>query len=287
LCDYRLSINGDDILTEMRRILTYIAFAVIAAAALCGCGVTKILRSGQYDLVYEKAMEFYDKKKWNKAGQLLEGIQHHYVGTPKEDSVAYYTAYCKFKAKDYQDASILLDQFRHRYGRSRFLEDVEGMYALCYYNMSPAPTRDQSLTRAAIVAISEYLSHYPASEHADEFNAMMHELNERLHDKAYINAYTYYKIGRYKSAAVAMRNALKQYPDSKHREDIMYYIVMSSYRLAHNSIESKKADRYLSMLDSYYSFIAEYPESKHVKELTRLTKEAKNYLDKTNHNEDI
>lgn len=34
-------------------------------------------------------------------------------------------------------------------------------------------------------------------------------LTQRLHDKTYLNAYTYYKIGRYKSAIVALKNALK------------------------------------------------------------------------------
>ena len=34
------------------------------------------------------------------------------------------------------------------------------------------------------------------------------------------------------------------------------------------------------MLDDYYSFLAEYPESKHIKELNRLAKDARNFLDK-------
>ena len=62
----------------------------------------------------------------------------------------------------------------------------------------------------------------------------------------------------------------------------MYYIVKSGYELARDSIEEKQTDRYMAMLDSYYSFIAEFPESKHVKELNRLSKIAKDYLEKNN-----
>ena len=62
----------------------------------------------------------------------------------------------------------------------------------------------------------------------------------------------------------------------------MYYIVKSGYELAHYSIEEKQTDRYMAMLDSYYSFIAEYPESKHARELNRLAKTAKDYLEKNN-----
>ena len=96
------------------------------------------------------------------------------------------------------------------------------------------------------------------------------------------NAYTYYKIQRYKSAIVALRNALKTYPDTPYREKILYLITVSNRQVAHNSIEEKKGERYLKVLDSYYSFINEFPESKHRKELERYTKEAKDYLDKNN-----
>ena len=95
-----------------------------------------------------------------------------------------------------------------------------------------------------------------------------------------VNAYTYYKTGKHKSAIVALKNALKKYPETTHREELMYLIVGSGYELAHNSIRSKQTDRYLSMLDSYYSFIAEYPESTHRKEVDRMAKEAKDYLAK-------
>ena len=113
------------------------------------------------------------------------------------------------------------------------------------------------------------------------------ELTERLHEKAYLNAYTYYKTGKYKSAIVAFKNALKQYPESKRREEIMYLIVDSGYRLASNSISEKQTDRYLSMLDSYLSFKEEFPESTHIKSLDRMAQQARDYLDRNNKDNNI
>ena len=125
------------------------------------------------------------------------------------------------------------------------------------------------------------MSRYPDSEHNAEFSNMLDELSNRLMQKSYMNAYTYYKVGRYKAAIVAFKNAMKRYPESPYTEEMMYYQAVSAYRLAENSVESKQEDRYLAMLDNYYSFIAEYPESKHVKELTRMAKDARNFLDKS------
>lgn len=267
----------------MKRFGTYLAVLAVAAAALCGCaGVNYTLKSGKPDLIYQKGLEYYRAEKWSKASTLFEGAQHWYRGTPREDSLLFYNAHCKFKLRDYETASTLLDDFRRKYGRSAFIEDAEGMYALCFFYLSPGPSRDQSMTTHAIIAISEFISRYPNSERIETFRKINDELMGRLHEKAYRNAYTYYKIGKYKSAIVALRNALKQYPESAYREQIMYLIVSSGYKLAHNSIEKKQADRYLSMLDSYYSFRSEFPESVHIRELERMEREAKNFIAKNN-----
>ena len=221
-----------------------------------------------------------DAAKYNRAIMCFEQVQPYFVGTMREDSLAYYTAYANFKNDDFSTSTELLDDFRRKFTRSPFLEDVEGMYALSYYYMSPDPERDQTMTTQALTAIHEYLGRYPNSTRRAAFEQMIRELTQKQYDKVFINAKTYYTIGRYKSAVPALKNALKKYPDSPHREELMYLIVKSSYELAHNSIESLQRDRYMAMMDSYYSFVAEFPESKHVKELTRMQEEAKKYLAK-------
>ena len=265
----------------MKRICPYAILAAAAIAVLTGCaGVNSLLKSGKPDLIYAKALEFYEKGKWSRASTLFEGVQHYYSGTSREDSISFFNARCKYKNLDYDTASTLLDEFRRKFGRSVFIEEAEGMYAMCFYKLSPGPTRAQAMTGQAIIAVNEFMSRYPESKYIEDFKNIDKELTQRLHDKAYINAYTYYKIGKYKSAIIALKNALRKYPESNHREEIMYLIVDASYRFASNSVEAKQIDRYMSMLDSYYSFIAEYPESTHVKELDRMARHAKDFLDK-------
>ncbi len=272
----------------MKHYFIYSLCGILFAALLSGCaGVSNILRSGKPDLIYSKAMEFYEKEKWSKASTLFEGMQHYYVGTPREDSISFFNARCKFKNRDYETAASLFDEFRRKFGRSPFVEDAEGMYALCFYFLSPGPTRDQTMTAEALKAINEFISRYPGSERVEKFEQINDELMTRLHEKAYLNAYTYYKIGRYKSAIVSLKNALKQYPDSHHREQIMYLITDAGYRFASNSVAEKQTDRYLSMLDSYLSFKEEFPESKYIKELDRMAKHARDYLARNNKDNNI
>lgn len=265
----------------MKRTILHILTGLALMVVLCHCaGINALLKSGQPDQIYAKALEYYERGKWSRASTLFEGVHHYYVGTSREDTITFYNARCKFKNHDFDTASVLLDEFRRRFGRSAFIEDAEGMYALCFYQMSPGPSRDQTTTSKAIIAINEFISRYPESENVESFREMNVELTERLHEKSYLNAYTYYKIGRYKSAIVALRNALRTYPESKRREEIMFLIVDSSYRLASNSIADKQTDRYLAMLDSYLSFREEFPESKHMKAVEKMAAQARDYLDR-------
>ncbi len=263
----------------MKSFFPHLLYGALFAALLSGCGgINQVLKSGKPDQIYAKALEYYEKEKWSRASTLFEGAERFYHGTSREDTISFYNARCKFKNRDYDTAAALLDEFRRKFGRSAFIEDAEGMYALCHYFLSPGPTRDQTRTGQALVAINEFMSHYPNSDRREEFEKINAELTERLHEKAYLNAYTYYKIGRYKSAIVALKNALKLYPESKYREEIMFLIVDAGYRLASNSVAEKQTDRYLSMLDSYLSFKEAYPESKHMKEVERMAKHARDYL---------
>ncbi|MBQ2417561.1 MAG: outer membrane protein assembly factor BamD [Alistipes sp.] len=266
--------------------LNLIIVATVATLFFSCSGLGKVVKSGDPELIYQTALKLYRAEKWTRASDMFEACQGYYVGSEREDSIAFFSARSKFKDRDYHEASLGFDEFRRKFGRSAFIEDAEGMYALCEYYMAPEPSRDQTLTAKAIVSLNNFMERYPDSERNEAFRGIIEELTGRLHEKNFLNAYAYFKTEKYKSAVVAFRNALKNYDETPYREQIMYYIVVSNYRLAHNSVAEKQADRYLSMLDSYYSFIEEFKESKHSKELARYFKEAKDFIDKNKQNEE-
>ena len=266
--------------------LNLVVILAVAALFLSCSGIGKVVKSGDPELIYQTALKLYRAEKWTRASDMFEACQGYYVGSEREDSIAFFYARSKFKDRDYHEASLGFDEFRRKFGRSTFIEDAEGMYALCEYYMAPEPSRDQTLTAKAIVSLNNFMERYPDSERNEAFRGIIEELTGRLHEKNFLNAYAYFKTEKYKSAVVAFRNALKNYDETPYREQIMYYIVVSNYRLAHNSVAEKQADRYLSMLDSYYSFIEEYKESKYSKELARYFKEAKDFIDKNKQNEE-
>ncbi len=265
----------------MKQRVYKLILGIVAMCTAVGCSSTqKIIRSGDPEYIYQSALDLYEQEKWNKASMLFENVARSFVGTQREDTISFFTARCKYKNKEYHTAIQQLDTYRRFYGRSPFVEDAEGMLTLSYYNVAPGPERDKEGIVAALGTVDEFMSRYPHNENIESFKEVRADLVKRLHDKSYMNAYTYYKIGRYKSALVAFKNALKEYPESSNREKILYYTVLTSYELASNSVSSKESDRYMSLLDSYYTFIAEYPDSEYIKDVEKAADAAKKYLDK-------
>ncbi|MBR4853846.1 MAG: outer membrane protein assembly factor BamD [Alistipes sp.] len=265
----------------MKKTLFYVAALLIFVMMHSACSnVQRILNTRDTDIIFEQALNYYNAEKWAKAYDLFEFCEPYVKNTVREDSVCFFMGRCSFMLHQYGPAATQFDDFRHTYGRSVFIENAEALYAISLYNMCPPPERDQSKTTLAIAAISDFMSHYPESPQLPLFLDMTKELTWRLHEKAYLNAYTYFKIERYDSAIIAFRNALKKYPTSHRREDLMYYIVMSGYKFADSSVEAKRLERYMTMLDSYYSFVMEYPESKYKEELDNAAEVAKKYIEK-------
>jgi len=96
------------------------------------------------------------------------------------------------------------------------------------------------------------------------------ELQERLVEKSYLSAKLYYDMKAYKSAIVALDNSLKEYADTKYREEMMYLKLNSLFLYAENSTFEKQKERYQDTLDNYYSFMEEFPQSKYSRDVKRI-----------------
>ena len=82
------------------------------------------------------------------------------------------------------------------------------------------------------------------------------------------------------ASRVAFRNVLKDDADNVYREDILYYIAMSSYKYAYLSVPEKQKDRYLTFVDDYFNFIGELPDSHYRKELDAVYRKVQHALGK-------
>jgi len=253
---------------------------MVTLLLLVGCGeYEQILKSRDYPVKYEKALEYYNAEEFVKSATLLDQVANIYRGTTKADTVKYYQAMSYYGQRDYILAGHYFNELATVYSSSEFVEEAEFMTAYCYYQMSPRPSLDQEATFKAINALRMYISKYPSSDKVPEAKALIAELSDKIVEKSYNSAKLYYDLGYYKSAIIALRNSLEQYPDTQYREELLYLILRSSYLLADNSIESKKKERLQSTVDEYLSFKSEFPDSKYEKDAERMFRSTQETLE--------
>ena len=123
-----------------------------------------------------------------------------------------------------------------------------------------------------------FLSRYPNSARKEEINGYLDVLRDKLAHKDFLGAKNYYLRGHYKSAVVCLENCLKDYPGTRHREEIMYMLFNSKYEMAVNSIEEKQYERFTAAKEEYYYFVNEYPLSRYAVELAKKYEVINSYL---------
>lgn len=259
-----------------------IILAVLAVVAMSSCKsqYELLLNSNDADAKYKAAFEYFNNKKYNRAAALFESLSALTDGTERDDTVRFYWGLSNYNFKDYYTAETNFQQFYESYPRSPFASQARFLRLDCLYRSTLRYELDQQPTYKAMSAISEYMLEFPDNENMQTCKDMLVELGERLDKKAYEAAKLYYKMEDYLASRVAFRNVLKDDAENIYREDILYYIAMSSYKYAYLSVPAKQKERYMEFVDDYYNFVGELPDSQYRKELDVVYAKAQKALGK-------
>lgn len=252
---------------------------LFACLSFVSCGeYQKLLKSSDPDLKYTKAIEYFERKDYMRAQSLLDEVAQYYKGTERSEDVLHYLAECYVGQKDYYSASEYYNAYCKNYPKGRYAENAYYMAAYCHYLNSDDARLDQTETYSAIDAFNLFLERFPESEQSGEAYRLLDEMNDKLAYKEVLNARLYYNLGTYRgnnyeSAIIVANNALKDYPLTKHREELSFIVLESMYKQASLSVKERQEERYREALDEYYSFINEFPNGKFRKNADRIFKE--------------
>lgn len=261
------------------RTLLYVAISIFMAS--CSSNYDKVMKSNDVMEKYKAAHEYFNKGKFKKAADIFDNLNLLVQGLPQEDTVNYYHGLSNFRYGDLQTAETVLAKFIEVYPRSSFAMEAKFLRIKCLYEETYRYELDQTPTRKAMAVISEFMYDNPDSEYYPVCQDMMKDLMDRLEKKSFESAKLYYTMEDYKASRYALKNVLKENSDNQYREDILYYVAMSSYKFAFNSVAERQKERYLDFMDDYYNFISEFPESKYRKELDGLYEKVEHHADKT------
>ena len=258
---------------------SFLLFISLLLFASCG-EYQKLLKSTDPELKYTKAVEYFEKGDFMRAGTLFDEISTYYKGTDRSETVLNYLAKSFMGQKDYTTASEYYRTYVKTYPKGKYITEAKFMIGYCFYLDSPDARLDQDATVKGIAALQEFIDLFPESDKVQEAVKLIDELTNKLAYKEYLNAKLYFNLGNYlgnnyESAVITAQNALKKYPTNNYREQLALIILDAKYQQAVQSVEEKKADRYRSTIDEYYNFINEYPDGKFRKQADKIFNESK------------
>ncbi len=253
---------------SMRRLL--LMLPLLGMLASCS-EYTKVMKSRDVDYKFDYAKRAYEEKKYVQASTVLNDIYTPLRGTAKGEEALFLLAMSYYENQDYTNANVFFKTYYQRYPKGKYADLSHYYSGYGFYLDSPDPQLDQTYTVKAIEELQNFLERYPKSEKVPEAQQAIFEMQDKLTLKELQNAQLYYNLGNfmgnnYESAVIVAQNALKDYPYSKYREEFEFLILKSKYQQAKNSVSEKMGERYSDVVDEYYSFVNNYPESKHLKE---------------------
>ncbi len=239
----------------------------------------KLLKSDDFQKKLEVAMEYFEDEDYVRSATLIEQILPVYRGTQRAAELSFTLAYCYYHRGDFILAAHYFDNFVRDFPNSEHVEEAAFMRAYCNYRLSPRPTLDQTTTYRAIDQFTLFITRYPQSDKVDEARSLIDEMRNKLLEKSFQSARLYYDMDDYQAAIIAFRNSLIDFPETRHREEIMFLILKSSFLLADRSVPERQLERFENTLEEYYAFIEEFPESQYRSEADRYLSRSLRILD--------
>lgn len=257
---------------------------ILAGFMLSACGeYQKAQKSTDYDYKLDFAKRAFEKKKYVQSATILTDIITVFKGSEKAEDALYLLALSHYENKDYINSGAYFKTYYDRYPKGKYTELARYYCGYGYYLDSPDVQLDQSGTIQAIEELQEFLEYFPHSDKVSLAQNAIFELQDKLTLKQLQNAQLYYNLGNYmgnnyESCVIVAKNAIKDYPYSRYKEDLELLVLKARYQEASQSVDEKKQDRFLVVIDEYYSFINNYPDSPNRNEADNIFKIAQNYV---------
>jgi len=266
------------------RVQSLLFLLLILAITSCG-PFNKLEKSTNWEELYKGANDYYQAGEFNKAIILYDKVLPVIRGSEKAELADYNYADCHFKTKRYIEAAGYFSNFNRTYNRSPLAEEALFMNAYSLYLDSPDYNLDQQSSQEAVSAIQRFVTQFPGSASYERAMEMLVDLQGRFEEKAFQESNMYYRLKDglypgdfYRACIINFQNFAKDYPESKHNEELAYKLVEVSTGYAKNSSFVKKEERLNDAMAFATTFYRRYPSSPFAGEVKKYESEAREEL---------
>lgn len=251
---------------------------LLVFATSCKTEFEKVRTSGDVDLIYKKAFEYYEAERYIKAQALFELIIPSYRGKAELEDIYFKYANTYYFDKQFVLASYYFKNFTTTFPNSALREDAEFMSAYSNYKLSPNPKLEQTATDKAIENFQMFINTFPESERVAQANQLIDELRIKMEQKALNEAQLYFDLRQYQAAVLVGENLLKDFPETKNGEYVRFLLANSTFQLAENSVVTKQLERYESVKKYAKEFLKKYSKSEYRSKVSSMLDKSNNKI---------
>ncbi len=203
------------------------------------------------------AVKLFDDGEYEMAIKEFEAILLQFPGNEVADKAQFFLGQSRFKRKEYILAGYEYSKLIKTMTASKYIADAQFMLASCYYELAPPFPLDQKYTKKAIEELQAFIDYFPADTRVPDSEKKINELQTRLAEKEFHDAYIYERMEYYNAAIMTYGKVTETYHDSKFAPQASYKkikLLMQKNRLSEASNEIE-------------SFLLKYPQDENIKDV--------------------
>ena len=242
----------------MKNIVRAISFVILSAVLLLGCSALPLNK--QPEALYNDGEASFKKGNYEDAITLWKKVKESYQSPELSAKAEIGIADAYFMNKDYIEAAAAYEDFRKLHpvhDRAAYALYRQG---LSYYKEINGIDTDQTPIKNALSSLGLYLSQYPHGENVAEVTEKARDCRDKQAQyEIYVGTF-YLRTGNYNAAIGRFETALKTFPDSERRDEMLYKLGRA-YR---KDGRKAKGDEALEQL------VREFPASKYVEDAKQM-----------------
>jgi len=210
----------------MKKLIALIFLCLI----LVSCASRQTLAPLDPDDEFERAMSFFENKKYADAAQAFERIIFYHPTSEYVDDAQFWLGKAYFEDKDYIQAIIEFDYLIRNFPRSIFFEEAYFYRAKSYLSQAPSYEKDQTELTAAISHLDDFLTMFPNSQFTEEVKELILKGRDRLAKKDLENGKLYLKLNKLDAALFYFNYVMETYPETKASTEAKYHAAELLYK---------------------------------------------------------
>jgi outer membrane protein assembly factor BamD len=192
--------------------------------------------------LYEKAMNFFNKKKYENAAEAFKKVKEEFPLSDYTLVAELRTADSYFFNKNYAEAIVLYEEFKKLHPMHPEVPYTIYQLGMCHYKQMHTLDCDQMETEKAIEQFRYLIENFPQSAQTTVARTRMQECLKQLANHEFYVGDFYFRIKRYKAALGRFQTLLQKYPESGLESKIKPLIVRCQTEIAKEDQKRKEKE---------------------------------------------